>query len=160
MPSLRERHLRPELSDDRGSPTGVAIGRSLNRCIVRRLVGVLVFALVFAQSVLAAYACPLPAPVAPLGELSCPGLANLAMPTGSSDLDPAQPNLCAAHCQSGQQHAEANPAPMLPPVWLASLYPLPPSVVTADGPAEGARVDLPLPVPSPPFAILHCCLRN
>ncbi|MBI5718722.1 MAG: hypothetical protein HZC37_13660 [Burkholderiales bacterium] len=135
----------------------------MNRFIARLLVGVLVFA----QAALSAYACPvMPAgsmsgkePAAMLGEQSRPGLGSNGMPAGSSRLDSAQPNLCAAHCQSGQQNVDGKPAPSVPPALPASFYPVVPSAGLAESAPTRVRVDRPPPAVGPPLAILHCCFR-
>lgn len=74
-------------------------------------------------------------------------------------MDPAQPNLCAAHCQSGQQNAGAKSVPDLPTAMPVSLYPqaslsLPAELLRA----SAATRDSP-PSADPPHTILHCCLR-
>tara|TARA_B100001105_G_scaffold201585_1_gene165279 strand:- start:3761 stop:4195 length:435 start_codon:yes stop_codon:yes gene_type:complete len=139
--------------------------RNLNRFIARLLIGVLVFA----QVAVAAYACPAmstgsvsgePGHSAPMGMGQ--GIASAmgvgGMPDGAR-VDPSQPNLCAAHCQTGQQNADGRPAPTVPPALLASLYPVVPAAPRTQLALARAAVDDPPPAASPPLAILHCCFR-
>ncbi|TAM04469.1 MAG: hypothetical protein EPN67_08035 [Pusillimonas sp.] len=78
------------------------------------------------------------------------------MGPGYGGLDPALPNLCAAHHQFGQQSADHPPAPAVPAALLTSLYTLAPLgersgyVGFPTGPMAAA---------DPPHAVLHCCLR-
>lgn len=138
----------------------------MSRLIARLLVGVLVFARV----AVSAYACPvMPASsmnamndmgqAAMVGEQARPDPGSDGMPAESWRLDPAQPNLCAAHCQSGQQSVDVKPAPTVPPALPASSYPVVPSALLAEPAPTLAGVDHPPPAVSPPLAILHCCFR-
>lgn len=132
------------------------------RSIARLLVGVMVFA----QVVVAAYACPA-MPASPLSAeaehaaVMGDGMALAsrvdAMPAGWR-MDPAQPNLCAAHCQAGQQNADAKPAPTLPCALPANSYLVVQSTLPARPALALAAVDRPPPA-APPLAILHCCFR-
>ena len=137
--------------------------RNLNRFIARLLIGVLVFA----QVAVAAYACPvmstgsfsgLSGPAPQMGQSMTSAMRFDGMP-GGSHLDPSLANLCAAHCQSGQQNADGKPAPTVPPALLASLYPVVPSTPRAHPTLARTAVDDPPPAASPPLAILHCCFR-
>lgn len=137
--------------------------RNLNRFIARLLIGVLVYA----QVAVAAYACPVMSTGSVSGDAGHPALMGQGaasatsfdgMP-GGSRFDPSQPNLCAAHCQTGQQNVDGKPAPTVPPALLASLYPVVPAAPRAQPALTRAAVDDPLPAASPPLAILHCCLR-
>ncbi len=138
------------------------ISRTVNRFIARLLIGMMLFA----QMAVVAYACTGPQSAsmrragtdvtlvtAPITAVADGGLGHVAM-----DLTP-KPNLCAAHCQSGQQNADAKPAPSVSAAIPVSLYPsavtsLPANIQRASaaprGPPTGAE---------PPHAILHCCLR-
>ena len=87
-------------------------------CFLRvRVITTAVFALLFAQLSVAAYACPLPATAAAEEAMTdCEGMA--------SRLDPSSPNLCADHCQYGQQTDQLR-TPTVPAVSLISLYVVP-----------------------------------
>jgi hypothetical protein len=137
--------------------------RNLNRFVARLLIGVLVFA----QVAVAAYACPVmstgsvsgePGHAALMGQGAASAMGVDGMP-GGSRLDPLQPNLCAAHCQTGQQNADGKPAPTVPPALLASLYPVVPAAPRAQPALARAAVDDPPPAARLPLAILHCCFR-
>lgn len=137
--------------------------RSMTRFIARLLTGVMVFA----QLAVAAYACPaMPAgasgggagPAAVMGEGMAMDSRLDGMP-GGRQMDPAQPNLCAAHCQAGQQNADAKPAPTVAPALLADSYPVEPSTPRSQPALALAAVGHPPPATSPPHAILHCCFR-
>jgi len=153
----------PEPLPSLESPIAVSIPRSMNRLVARLLVGVLVLA----QVALSAYACP----VMPAGSASGMATATMAgegtrpervvdgMPAEAWRLDPAQPNLCAAHCQSGQQNVDGKPASSAPPALPAGFYPAvqwAPLAISAPAPAW---LEPPSPAASPPLAILHCCFR-
>lgn len=137
--------------------------RNLSRLIARLLIGVIVFA----QVAVAAYACPvmstgsiigLSGPAPQMGQSMTSAMRVDGMP-GGSRLDPSLPNLCAAHCESGQQNADGKPAPTVPPALLASLYPVVPSTPRDRPTLARAAVDDPPRAASPPLAILHCCFR-
>ncbi|MBN8507070.1 MAG: hypothetical protein J0L57_00505 [Burkholderiales bacterium] len=147
--------------------TTVLIPHASSRFIARLLVGVLLFA----QFAVAAYACGGAAGSAMSGaagagagagaEMMMAGTA-LAEPAsenaGHGAMDPAQPNLCAAHCQSSQQNAGAKPLPDLPAAVPVSLYPLAP-VMSGRSQRADAATDDPPSMADPPHAVLHCCLR-
>lgn len=64
----------------------------------------LVPVLLFALMATAAYACPQAAP-------NAEGVAAMAgMPDCQTGMDPAQPQLCKAHCEAGQQSVNSNAA--------------------------------------------------
>jgi hypothetical protein len=139
----------------------VFIPRFLNRFIARLLLGVMMFA----QMTVAAYACTGPQSAsmrssgtdvtlvgAPMATLADGGLGHAAM-------DPTQPNLCAVHCQSGQQNADGKPAPSVSPAILVSLYPGALAFLPADIQRASAAPDGPSTRADPPHAILHCCFR-
>lgn len=127
---------RPQASVARLAPMG-----SLRRC-ARWLCAGVVVALLFAQLATAAYACPAGADAtqhaAPMP--GCDGHAGQAP-------DPAQPQLCKAHCQQGSQVVGANAAPDLlstPLLWAvldwaqAALQPVLLAQQRLQGPASGA----------------------
>ena len=140
------------------------IPRNLNRFIARLLVGVLVFA----QMTVAAYACAgaqhtvVPGAGASGTEETMLRAAMTALcdgDIGHAAMDPAQPNLCRAHCQSGQQNADGKPAPSLSAAIPTSLYPRALSVLPADIQRASTAPHDPPRKSDPPHAILHCCFR-
>lgn len=144
--------------------TAVSIPRALSRLIARLMVGVLLFA----QFAVAAYACSggmgttmnvAEATVADATMAGAPMAGMDSKDAGHGAMDPAQPNLCAAHCQSGQQNAGAKPVPDLPAAMPASLYPLVPVTLPVRTQCPVGAVDDPPPMAGPPHAILHCCFR-
>lgn len=80
------------------------------RSLLRRLSTALVMALLCAQWATAAYLCPLgnvsalPAADEAAAMPDCAGMPATAM-------DPAQPQLCKAHCEQGMQSVNATPQP-------------------------------------------------
>jgi hypothetical protein len=114
-------------------------------------------ALLFAQGAVAAYACP-----ALKTALAASAAQEAAMPADCEHMgrmDEATPNLCVAHCQLGQQSADSQPAPTVPPVLPNVLV-----VALADPAAleSNGRLQASECFPaaaSPPHAILHCCFR-
>lgn len=124
--------------------------------------------LLFAQLAIAAYVCP---GLAPQGIASVqkvlgdgePGPSMLAevdeMTTCEGMAREPSPfkNLCAEHCQFGDQGDLTSPV-AVPAVTLIERYtvPVPTGPVVAGRPAA---VDSALVSPSPPHAILHCCFR-
>jgi hypothetical protein len=136
----------------------------MGRLIARLLVGVMLFA----QMAVAAYACT-GAPGSSLADVprsaAYSGAASAAMSEASDGhadhgvMDPAQPNLCAAHCQSGQQNAAGKPAPEVALAVPMSLYPLVPVVLAAATLRASTVRGGPPPMADPPHAILHCCYR-
>ncbi|MEO7243738.1 MAG: hypothetical protein ABIX12_01110 [Rubrivivax sp.] len=140
------------------------IPRNLNRFIARLLVGLMVFA----QMTVAAHACAraqdtvVPGAGASgtevtmvRGALTAPADGDI----GHAAMDPAQPNLCGAHCQSGQQNADGKPAPSLSAAIPTSLYPRALTVLAADDRRASMAPDDPPRKADPPHAILHCCFR-
>jgi hypothetical protein len=152
------------------------VTRGFKRWIARTLIGVMVLA----QLAIAAYACPAvaaavesaksanvsqaPTEMADAGEQAATLATPAAPATMNCDqmpapMDDAAPNLCAQHCQYGQQsdHAQTLTAPA---VLLTSLYTVAPlSRALQLPPSTDVPVDLFAAV-SPPHAILHCCLRD
>ena len=124
----------------------------INRLIRVRVIAMTIFALLFAQWSVAAYACPSQA--APAADVmmasDCEGMA--------STLDPAYPNLCAEHCQFGEQSDQLR-IPTVPTVAMISLYVVP-LVSTL---AESSQLTIVssglLAARPPPHTILHCCFR-
>jgi hypothetical protein len=108
-----------------------------------RVIAIALFALLLAQWSVAAYACPMLTP-----PIEMPGCEQMAL---LPDLD--APNLCAEHCQYGQQNDQLR-LPTVSAVSLVPLYTVPavPLVPIASGFADDGR----LIAPSPPPIILHC----
>jgi hypothetical protein len=122
----------------------------------RQLVArVLLAALVLTQGAVSAYACPGSTdPVAPpAAAQAMPGCDEM---TG---LDPVVPNLCLAHCQSGDQtfdrSAQLIAAPALLPALVVSLFD-PATSQALGGASSSQRLT---PARPPPHSILHCCFR-
>ena len=122
--------------------------------MVRLIAQLVVGALLFTQLALAAHTCPNMAG-GPDGRMS----AGQAAPAALRCIETAQPDLCAAHCEFGQQNADAKSVPTPTPMHPAGYYMLGPRAHDGGNgePAELA-VRSPWPV-HPPHAILHCCLR-
>ena len=91
------------------------------RLHVRWLAGCLILTLLFMHLVTAAYACPASGAAAPVTMAEMPGCDGSHMAAAS--VDPAQPQLCKAHCQQGSQTASPAVAADLPwvPMLLAVL---------------------------------------
>ena len=124
-----------------------------------RLITVLfaLISLLFMQLAVASYACP----GAGSKITEAAAMAEAGMPCAEStaiSMDDAQPNLCHAHCQAGQQTADKYELPA--PVAIATLpadFTLPVTVPVFSG--------APLLVPdlkrttAPPVVIRNCCFR-
>ena len=149
--------------------------RGFKRWIARTLIGVMFLA----QLAIAAYACPAVAAamesaksanvsqasteMAAVDEQAAsagaPAVQMVNCDQMPAPMDDAAPNLCAQHCQYGQQsdHAATLTTPV---VLLTSLYTVAPlSQALQLPPSTDVPVDL-LAAVSPPHAILHCCLRD
>lgn len=110
--------------------------------------------LLFMQLAVASYACPAVASkVAAMAEAGMPCAESMKL-----NMDDTQPNLCQAHCQTGQQTADKYELPA--PVAIGALpvdFTLPVTVP--------AFLGAPLQAPhlkrttAPPLAIRHCCFR-
>lgn len=135
--------------------------RAFRQAVCRILIGVLLFA----QMAVAAYACPalaistsacMEAMASPIEAADEPASS---MPMGLGQMDMDSPNLCAAHCQFGEQTADPFPGLAVPAPVLAGFYvvPLPTPPVAPARPAAAAPDRL--AAASPPHAILHCCFR-
>ncbi len=152
--------------------------RRLKRLLCRLLVGILLFT----QMAIAAYACPQLSPtgfsqpsaapaMASMGKQAGPNRATAGSATmtpaadmprccdGMGRSDSSNPNLCAGHCQFGQQSAQTQ-APTMPAALLTSssytIFPAPELTVPTWPAAASAGI---LAAASPPHAILHCCFR-
>ncbi len=123
------------------------------RFVCRLLLGVLLFT----QGVLAAYACP--------GWTGDPDQSLAAMPANCDQMgsktamDADTPNLCLAHCLSGQQSNDHPHAPTVQAVMISVLTIELPDLKAQAASGRAAIVE-PVPVAaSPPHTILHCCFR-
>ena len=113
--------------------------------------------LLFMQWAVAGYVCPgstsKATEVAAMSEsgMPCADMASMAM-------DDAQPNLCQAHCQSGQQSADTHQLPS--PVALAAVPAVYPPALAAPVPV-GVSLQTPLlrRATAPPLAVRNCCFR-
>lgn len=136
--------------------------RSFLRRVARALIGVVLLA----QLAVSAYACPA------LASGAAMDMSTMSMPeAGSSAPDAtvcagmARPidadfaNLCAAHCQLGQQSDHAATL-TVPAALLTALYTLTPQAAEpATAPRPAAAMTSALAAAFPPLAILHCCFR-
>lgn len=144
--------------------------RQFLRTVCRALIGVVLFA----QLAVSAYACPgLTAAGGMTMQVSSPAAAD-PQPTGTAmaatgqaamncedmagAMDSSFANLCAEHCQHGQQSDQASTL-SVPAALLNALYvtPLAPGPVVA--PRHAANATSALVAASPPHTILHCCFR-
>jgi hypothetical protein len=141
--------------------------RAFRRLICR----VLIAAVVFAQMAVAAYGCSRLPGTATAVQLHAATIADAGIQPASDSqsrmthhegMAPMMPNLCAGHCQFGNQSADHTAAPAVSPGLLNSWYTIEPlhraseldhmrGVVPTQGSPPGA---------DPPHAILHCCLRD
>lgn len=124
-----------------------------------RLITVL-FALVsllFMQLAVASYVCP--GTASKVAEVAA--MAEAGMPCAESmtlAMDDAQPNLCQAHCQAGQQTADRYelPAPVVM-VTLPADFTLPLTApVFLGAPLQAPHLRR---ITAPPVAIRNCCFR-
>ena len=112
--------------------------------------------LLFMQLAVASYACPgakvKVAEIAAMAEAGLPCAESMA--TG---MDEDQPNLCRAHCQTGQQAADKYELPALAGVGsLPVNFTLPITVAVLTGAPVQAHLKR---TTAPPVAILNCCFR-
>ena len=121
---------------------------------------VVLFALIsllFMQLAVAGYACPgAKVKVAEIAAMAEAGLPCAESMTTGMDED--QPNLCRAHCQTGQQAADKYELPA--PAGVGSLpvnFTLPDSVALLTGvPVQAPHLKR---TTAPPVTILNCCFR-
>lgn len=118
--------------------------------------------LLFAQLATAAYACPewLKESGASSGKVAISMVDCAAMTAGQ--MDPAQPNLCKAHCDAEQPSHDAKSAadqhsPLLDTVFsLVWLLPPPPPIAALAFPVSAVPER---PPGSPPLYLLHTVFR-
>ena len=127
-------------------------------CLATVLVALV--SLLFMQLAVAAYACPaVGTKAATLAATAA--MADASMPCANSmasGLDDAQPNLCQAHCQAGQQSADKHEPPL--PLSLGALpagFAMPAQLRRL----SGAALQAPhlMRTTALPAAIRHCCFR-
>jgi hypothetical protein len=140
--------------------------RAIRRAIVRTLIALFLLA----QMMVAAYACPrmtsegadkwMTADATPYGAAAISDAANQTkdMPAGCDGTMVDTANLCAAHCQAGDQATDAAQSFAIPANALSSFYVVQlPSVSSSldrsSTPSEAIDAH------PPPHAILHCCFR-
>ncbi len=124
------------------------------RSVCRLLLG----ALLFTQGALAAYACPASFD-APDQKLAAAMPADCDQKGPKSGMDADTPNLCLAHCQSGQQ---SNDHPYTPTVQAVMINVLTIELPDLKAQAASGRTAIVERVPvaaSTPHTILHCCFR-
>lgn len=140
---------------------GAVRGAIMKRSLLRRLAQGTIGALLFAQLAIAAHACPTLSP-ATAGARSAqashsghgPGCSAVAATT-----EPSLANLCAEHCKSGQQSAQASTI-SVPAALLNVRYSMPQLPCMAV-PARAAAASMSaLVAGEPPHAILHCVRRT
>ncbi|NDP43212.1 MAG: hypothetical protein GZ089_10940 [Aromatoleum sp.] len=141
------------------------VTRSIRKAVSRLLIGVLLFA----QLAVASYACPglsgststTAAGVtswAPVQAATEPS----ASVAGCEHVDASAANLCAGHCQHGQQSADTAPVPVVHAAIPTFLYSLPiePELLLGSGRSHPAPDASLAAAPPPPHAILHCVFRT
>ena len=118
-----------------------------------RVIAITIFALLFAQWNVAAYACP---------SLTARGAADAIAPMDcegmAGQLDSASPNLCAEHCQYGEQSDQLR-VPSVPAMPLVGLYVVPLLLKFVQlGRLDTVSSSL-LAARPPPHTLLHCRLQ-
>ena len=113
--------------------------------------------LLFMQLAVAGYVCP--GTASKVAEVAA--MAEAGMPCAESmtlDMDEAQPNLCQAHCQTGQQTADKYELPS--PIAIGALpadFTLPAIVPVLSGaPLQAPHL---MRTTAPPVTIRNCCFR-
>ena len=135
------------------------MSRGIRRAVARTLIALFLLA----QMMVAAYACPLMAvgetgttqaraPVAVVAHQA------VEMPDGCDGTMADTPNLCAAHCQFGDQTSDTAQAVAVPANVLSSFYVV--QVASpSSGPDRNSKSSVVVDAIPPPHAILHCCFR-
>lgn len=120
--------------------------------------------MLFMQLAMASYACPEIRLGQPGSEMAADmedSAAEDIKLSSCHEMDKAQPNLCHAHAQSGNQSLDAPQVPQVAP-FAAVAAALP--VVLMATPSHSQTIPIPLALlgrtTSPPIAIRHCCFRN
>lgn len=127
--------------------------RHFLRSVCRTLIAVVLFA----QLAVSAYACPGLVSAAATSA-AAPAIPAMNCEDMAEPMDAAFTNLCAAHCQQGQQ-SDHTATVAVPVVLLTALYTMP----VAPDPCRALRPAAAAPcagaAAAPPLAILHCCFR-
>ena len=138
----------------------------LTRIMTRSIARTLIALFLLAQMMVAAYACPrmtsdsdqwMHADAASYAVAAASDAAD-EMPAGCDGTMVDTPNLCAAHCQAGDQATDAAQSFAIPANALSSFYvvQLPPVSRTFDRSSTRSEA---INAHPPPHAILHCCFR-
>jgi hypothetical protein len=118
-----------------------------------RVIAITIFALLFAQWNVAAYACP-----SPTAREAADAIAHVGCEGMASQLDSASPNLCAEHCQYGEQSDQLR-VPSVPAMPVVGLYCVPLLLKFApSGRLDTVSSSL-LAARPPPHTLLHCRLQ-
>ena len=140
----------------------------MTRAMTRTLARTLLALYLFAQMLVAAHACPAMSPNDAGKLMSAEAAAHAVVPApptahdggGMAGCDEAQhsANLCAAHCQAGDQNTDSAQVPAVPANFLSSFYVVlvPSSTSELDRNSKPSEAVAAIP---PPHAILHCCFR-
>lgn len=129
--------------------------RTRRTCLITTLLALV--SLLFMQLAVASYACPGSgakiAEIAAMAEAGMPCVESVAI-----SMDDAQPNLCQAHCQTGQQTADKYE--LSAPAAIGSLpadFTLPVTVPVFLGtPLQATHLTR---TTTPPLAVSNCCFR-
>lgn len=132
--------------------------RHFLRSVGRALIAVVLLA----QLAVSAYACPGLLSAAAPSSIDAAAAAPPAPPMNCEDMaepmDAAFANLCAAHCQQGQQ-SDHTATVAVPAVLLTALYTMPLAADPCGALRPASAAPCARAAASPPLAILHCCLR-
>jgi len=141
--------------------------RTVRRTVARGMIA----ALLIAQMMVAAHACPAMSAQGGKG-LTLAGAARPAVAAISDvahqpiempadcEMTLASPNLnlCAAHCQAGDQNIDGTQTPAPPACLLSSLYVVQMTSLSSGTDRDATSSVVVYAIP-PPHAILHCCFR-
>lgn len=141
------------------------VTRAIRKTVSRLLIGVLLFA----QLAIASYACPGLSAISSTGAPDATASARVQAAVepspsmaGCEQIDASAANLCAGHCQHGQQSADTAPVPVVHAAIPTFLYSLPiePEHLLGSGRSHPAPDVSLAAAPPPPHAILHCVFRT
>ncbi len=138
--------------------------RALTRTVARTLLALYLFA----QMLVAAHACPAMSPNDAGKPMNAEAAAHAVAPTPPTAQDGADmagcdeaqhsANLCAAHCQAGDQTTDPAQGPAVPANLLSSFYVVQMPSATSERDRNSTPSEVVAAIP-PPHAILHCCFR-